>query len=523
MSQVKELSASLEDYLEVIGRIIKEKSVARAKEISKAMDVNMSSVTGALKALSERGMINYDPYNFITLTPKGKNKAKKIFKRHTILKEFLTRVLAVNEEEAEENACRMEHVADNEIFDRLTQFISFVHDCPRAGGKWLKGLGFFCDQGKTHENCRECVQACLDKVQPEKESATDARKTQKHVPRILKNRDRKTKERLMEILKESAKTLSDEERAVVDVFMSNETHQTIKSLYGKARKKNGRVTIDTVEDALDLLCEFKIARAVKFEQQTMYEHYHPESHHDHMVCVKCGAIVEFFDPRIEKLQTESARSANFRLLVHNLDIYGVCHHCVQQEPKIKNMQDALAGEIVEIVRITGDEQTRVHLTEMGLCEQARVRILGDRASGGNVIVMLDNARLMIDHDTARKVKVRLVTTEALAGNTEDGGLDVPYHRDRHYHAYEKVPQPKGGKTMEDALCLSSLSSGESGRIHRIRGASPFKKRLLEMGFVKGEVITKEKLAPLADPAEYIIKGYHISLRKEEADDVLLEK
>ncbi|MBN1766256.1 MAG: ferrous iron transport protein A [Sedimentisphaerales bacterium] len=70
--------------------------------------------------------------------------------------------------------------------------------------------------------------------------------------------------------------------------------------------------------------------------------------------------------------------------------------------------------------------------------------------------------------------------------------------------------------------LSSLSPGGKARIVRIQGSSPFKKRLLEMGLIRGEVIEKVKLAPLADPAEYIIKGYHISMRNEEARNVIIE-
>ena len=71
------------------------------------------------------------------------------------------------------------------------------------------------------------------------------------------------------------------------------------------------------------------------------------------------------------------------------------------------------------------------------------------------------------------------------------------------------------------ICLSELAAGAEGEIVRIRGKSRFKKRLLEMGLVKGEVVKKVKLAPLADPAEYIIKGYHVSLRSTEACDVIL--
>ena len=59
-------------------------------------------------------------------------------------------------------------------------------------------------------------------------------------------------------------------------------------------------------------------------------------------------------------------------------------------------------------------------------------------------------------------------------------------------------------------------------IVEIRGRSLFKKRLLEMGLVRGEVVAKVKLAPLADPAEYVVKGYHVSLRRGEASDILID-
>lgn len=71
-------------------------------------------------------------------------------------------------------------------------------------------------------------------------------------------------------------------------------------------------------------------------------------------------------------------------------------------------------------------------------------------------------------------------------------------------------------------CLCDLEPGGKAVVVRILGGSPFKKRLLEMGLVRGEVVTKVKLAPLADPAEYLVKGSHISLRRGEAKDVIVE-
>lgn len=64
--------------------------------------------------------------------------------------------------------------------------------------------------------------------------------------------------------------------------------------------------------------------------------------------------------------------------------------------------------------------------------------------------------------------------------------------------------------------LHLLSPGQRGTITRIGGTSALRRRFIEMGIVKGEMILIERHAPLGDPIEYFIKGYHLALRKEEA-------
>jgi len=70
--------------------------------------------------------------------------------------------------------------------------------------------------------------------------------------------------------------------------------------------------------------------------------------------------------------------------------------------------------------------------------------------------------------------------------------------------------------------LSDLSVKGKCKIVKITGNGSVKKRLLEMGFVKGTEIFVEKVAPLGDPMELVLKGYHLSLRRSEADDVFVE-
>jgi ferrous iron transport protein A len=71
--------------------------------------------------------------------------------------------------------------------------------------------------------------------------------------------------------------------------------------------------------------------------------------------------------------------------------------------------------------------------------------------------------------------------------------------------------------------LTELQNGDRGLIERVTGTGRFRHRLMEMGFVPGAEIVVEKFAPLKDPIEYCIKGYHVSLRHEEAEKILVRK
>ena len=125
-SSRKRLSASLEDYLEAIYHIEKRKQAARAKDIGARLDVKGSSVTGALQALSKRELINYAPYDVITLTDKGRALALEDVKRHRVLRKFFVDVLDVDMEVAERAACRMEHSVPRKIFERLIGFVQYL-------------------------------------------------------------------------------------------------------------------------------------------------------------------------------------------------------------------------------------------------------------------------------------------------------------------------------------------------------------------------------------------------------------
>jgi DtxR family Mn-dependent transcriptional regulator len=157
------LSASLEDYIEAIYHIVEEKLVARSKDIAMRLGVSRASVTEALRALSQKELINYAPYEAITMTDKGRKAAEDVIFRHNALKRFFIEVLSVDNATAEEGACRIEHAAPPEIISRMINFIQFLQVCPRGGDDLVEGFASFHRLGITKVNCDECVANCQTK------------------------------------------------------------------------------------------------------------------------------------------------------------------------------------------------------------------------------------------------------------------------------------------------------------------------------------------------------------------------
>ena len=134
----EKLSASLEDYLEAIYNLSQEQTVARSKEIAQTLGVSRASVTSALRALSEKGFVNYKPYGYITLTDKGHKLAGRVVRRHDILKQFFSDVLGVDATKAQQAACRAEHTMGPDITSRLTVLVDFLSQSGDDGGNLVQ-------------------------------------------------------------------------------------------------------------------------------------------------------------------------------------------------------------------------------------------------------------------------------------------------------------------------------------------------------------------------------------------------
>jgi DtxR family Mn-dependent transcriptional regulator len=164
MKKKPSLSASLEDYIEAIYHIVEQKLVARSKEIAARLDVSRASVTEALRALAKKGLINYAPYEAITMTEKGRRAAEDVIFRHEALKRFFVEVLALDKAIAEEAACKIEHTAPPEVISRMISFTEFMQRCPRGGDDLIQGFNDYCKRGTIRVNCDECVSNCLEQT-----------------------------------------------------------------------------------------------------------------------------------------------------------------------------------------------------------------------------------------------------------------------------------------------------------------------------------------------------------------------
>ena len=156
MEKRHKLSSSMEDYLEAIAVLNKEKGTVRVKDISRLMNVKNPSVTGALATLERDDLVRHERYGYVELTSKGERIAHDIQKRHAIVARFLTLVLKIDPRIAEEDSCRIEHAISLETFDRFTKFIEFVETCPEEETPlWLRNFYHFMKTGDRPE----CIHA----------------------------------------------------------------------------------------------------------------------------------------------------------------------------------------------------------------------------------------------------------------------------------------------------------------------------------------------------------------------------
>lgn len=121
---------------------------------------------------------------------------------------------------------------------------------------------------------------------------------------------------------------SKQRHLILTEFVNAEKHLSAEELYLLVKQKDSSVGIATVFRALKLFVDAGLAEPVRFSDKTVkYEYKLNRQHHDHIICEKCGKIIEFADPKIEELQEVVCQKYGFIIKNHRLDIFGICKKC----------------------------------------------------------------------------------------------------------------------------------------------------------------------------------------------------
>lgn len=122
--------------------------------------------------------------------------------------------------------------------------------------------------------------------------------------------------------------------SIVEYFLREDRHFSAEDLYNEIKKINPGVSYSTVYRALKLLADCGLAEIRYFRPNVArFEPVHKAKHHDHLICMKCGQIIEFSHKGIEKFQKMVAGRHNFFIKFHKLELYGLCKKCCRKEKK----------------------------------------------------------------------------------------------------------------------------------------------------------------------------------------------
>jgi len=203
------------------------------------------------------------------------------------------------------------------------------------------------------------------------------------------------------VVRDLKQELLPEDETIAAAFLGTERHVTEGELH--ALVNDPAIDLSHVRRTLRMLCDLGIAQPIRLDGQTFYEHLHVDNHHDHLVCVRCGRIVEFLDAGIEARQRDTCQAHGFTPLMHKLEIRGVCRECARALPVTRALSSCLRGEVVEVSEVLGGQGIKHRLLALGLTRGTVVTVVG---GDGPVVLDVRGSRLALGRGEAAKVIVR---------------------------------------------------------------------------------------------------------------------
>jgi Fur family ferric uptake transcriptional regulator len=130
-------------------------------------------------------------------------------------------------------------------------------------------------------------------------------------------------------------------QVIVEQFLLSGDHVTADELHGRSREVDPAIGAATVYRTLNLLVEVGVAQRVRFGgTSAAFEPVLGRAHHDHLICLACGTVIEFEDAAIERRQADIAAKHGFALRHHRLELFGICPSC---QPRLAAEHPETAG------------------------------------------------------------------------------------------------------------------------------------------------------------------------------------
>lgn len=142
--------------------------------------------------------------------------------------------------------------------------------------------------------------------------------------------------RFLDYLRRHGHRVTAERRALFEEVFTRHGHLDAEQLLAAMRQRGIKISRATVYRNLDLLVECGLVRRYRLERdRQLYEHVHAGQRHDHLVCRRCGRVVEFVSPGILAMQAEICRAHAFDAREHHLTITSLCSACAAEEATLR--------------------------------------------------------------------------------------------------------------------------------------------------------------------------------------------
>ena len=226
-------------------------------------------------------------------------------------------------------------------------------------------------------------------------------------------------QRYKELAETSNWPLSLEREVMVKEIGSIHSHFLAEDL--KKRNKLAKIDNKIFREVLENLLNVGLIRKVFLDKDKVYfEHVYGHAHHDHLICVQCGKIEEFWDEKIEKRQLKICKTRGYKIIKHNLNILGVCSECQlldkKEHRKLPIAEEVFAmgptvplaavpsGNKARIVSIMGGRGLQHRLRSMGIIPGAEIKVLVNRFAG-SFLVAIKGSKLALCNNITHNVVV----------------------------------------------------------------------------------------------------------------------